>query len=74
MNTADPTFLILLLIVVVGVLIIKGKNAEARSKKLGAAAAGCGVAGFIPALLGPVYKDPSQVKALGSVLELRNSR
>jgi len=50
----------------VGVLAIRVGNAEAWSKKLGTAAVGCGVAGFIPALLGPAFKDPDQAQALAA--------
>jgi hypothetical protein len=49
-----------------GVLSVRAFNAEIRSARLGLAAASCGVAAFIPALIGPMFSDPSQMAALAA--------
>lgn len=72
MKPEMPPCLVFPLMAVVGVLCVRAVNAETRSKKLGAAATACGVAGFIPALLGPSFRDPgqSQIIATCGVLTL----
>lgn len=60
----EMTCLLFPLMIGVGALLVKASNAETRSKKLGSIALACGVAGFIPALLGPTFKEPDQVQAL----------
>lgn len=46
------------------VLGTRAANADTRSGKLGTAAAACGVAGFAPALLGDMFRDPRHMGAL----------
>lgn len=50
----------------VGVFVLRSHHAETRSRKLGTLATACGVAGFIPALLGPTFKDPEQSAMLAA--------
>ena len=56
--------LVLLLAAGAGRVGLRARTAETRSKRLGMAAVACGLAGFIPALLGPAFKDQNQSQAL----------
>ncbi len=65
--TSDTVTLIpLLLILAAGTIVsgLRARAAETRSKRLGMATVACGVAGFIPALLGPTFKEPDQIQTL----------
>jgi hypothetical protein len=45
-------------------LVVHRSNAESRPEKIGYAAAACGIAAFIPALLGPLFKNPDHLPYL----------
>jgi hypothetical protein len=64
MQASSFPCLILPLALGVGILLFRGTGAETRSRRLGILAAAFGVAGFIPALLGPTFKDPSESNLL----------
>jgi hypothetical protein len=63
-----PEMIVLLLPLTIGVgaLVLRAREAETRSKKLGVMATACGVGGFIPALLGPTFKEADRPDALAS--------
>lgn len=61
-----PTFLVLVLVTVVGWLLSKAFTAVHRSRRLGILAVASGVAAFIPALIGPVFSYPNQKNILAA--------
>src|SRR5262245_42882907 len=63
---SSPIIPIVILVAVVGWLLSRARAAGDRSRKLGALATACGVTAFIPALLGPMFRDPGQMAALAA--------
>ncbi len=62
----NPFFAILLVSAVAVWLVIRFKNAEDLASKRGALAAAFGVAAFVPALLGPSFRDAGQAWGLAA--------
>ncbi|HYH65737.1 MAG TPA: hypothetical protein VD866_13655, partial [Urbifossiella sp.] len=59
-------FLMVALTAASAAVVLRARNHTSRTARLGTLAAACGVAAFVPALLGPAFREPSETASLAA--------